>query len=245
MHYTKPVLSTVAGTVVLATSMLFGTSAFAGNGDAQAASRVPAVVAPQAAASPDDLVRDVIVRIQAALNETAQDEQQQAVALHGVVETHVMPLWDMSRTARLVLGKHWRRATHDQREAFTREFRQLLLRTYSASFSDGGDARIKVLPLRPASTADAARVQVEIKPVSGPVIPVQFSMHRKSAAWQVYDVRVDGISLVTNYRANFSAIIRNTGVDGLIAQLVERNRLRMSQLYSGTESAGDSRKRGH
>jgi len=88
-------------------------------------------------------------------------------------------------------------------------------------------------------------VQVEIKPVSGPVIPVQFSMHRKSAAWQVYDVRVDGIRLVTNYRANFSVVIRNAGVEELIAQLVEHNRPQVSQLYSRTEPAGDIAKRVH
>ena len=149
--------------------------------------------------------------------------------LRTIAEQVVIPNVDFIALSQSVLGVSWRQATPEQREVFEREFRALLINTYLASISraDYQGQSIRYLPLRNPPTGDRAEVDAEIEQPNGPLIHAQFRMYRRDGAgWKVYDVVVEGVSLVITQRSSFSSIIREKGLSGLIAMLEERNNKR-------------------
>jgi phospholipid transport system substrate-binding protein len=149
--------------------------------------------------------------------------------LRAIAEEVVIPNVDFIALSQSVLGITWRKATPRQREVFEQEFRTLLINSYLASISraDYQGQSIRYLPLRNPPTGDRAEVEAEIDQPNGPLIHVQFRMYRRDdAGWKVYDVVVEGVSLVITQRSSFSSIIRDKGLDGLIAMLEERNNKR-------------------
>jgi phospholipid transport system substrate-binding protein len=121
-----------------------------------------------------------------------------------------------------VLGVHWRNATPAQRDAFVTQFEDLLVRTYSRALVDYRNQKVAFLPAR-ARSADEVTVRASIDQGSGPAIPIAYEMYRTDAGWKVYDVAIDGVSLVINYRSSFGQEIRRGGIDGLIQRLAEKN----------------------
>jgi phospholipid transport system substrate-binding protein len=160
--------------------------------------------------------------------------------LRAIADQVVIPNIDFIALSQSVLGVTWRRATPEQREVFEREFRSLLMNTYLASISraDYHGQSIRYLPLRNPPTGDRAEVDAEIEQPNGPLIHAQFRMYRRDGAgWKVYDVVVEGVSLVITQRSSFSSIIRDKGLDGLIALLVERNNKRIDQATTQAPTA--------
>ena len=152
--------------------------------------------------------------------------------LRAIAEEVVIPNVDFIALSQSVLGITWRKATPRQREVFEQEFRTLLINSYLASISraDYQGQSIRYLPLRNPPTGDRAEVEAEIDQPNGPLIHVQFRMYRRDdAGWKVYDVVVEGVSLVITQRSSFASIIRDKGLDGLIAMLEERNNKRDDQ----------------
>ena len=147
------------------------------------------------------------------------DQQQLRVIAHGVVLPHV----DMRTMSRWVLGKNWRKATPEQRDAFVVEFQELLLSSYLRQVKayDGEVARF--LPLRGGQKEGRAVVNAEIDQPNGPVIHVVFYMHQVKTKWLIFDVSVEGISLVATHRSSFNSEIRKKGLDELIAHLQKMN----------------------
>ncbi|MGB7933072.1 MAG: ABC transporter substrate-binding protein [Gammaproteobacteria bacterium] len=150
--------------------------------------------------------------------------------LRSIADQVVIPNIDFIALSQSVLGITWRQATPEQREVFEREFRSLLMNTYlnSISRADYQGQSIKYLPLRNPPTGDRAEVDAEIEQPNGPLIHAQFRLYRRDGAgWKVYDVVVEGVSLVITQRSSFSSIIRDKGLSGLIAMLEERNNKRI------------------
>jgi phospholipid transport system substrate-binding protein len=157
--------------------------------------------------------------------------------LRAIADQVVIPNIDFIALSQSVLGITWRQATPEQRQVFEREFRSLLMNTYlnSISRADYQGQSIKYLPLRNPPTGDRAEVDAEIEQPNGPLIHAQFRMYRRDGAgWKVYDVVVEGVSLVITQRSSFSSIIRDKGLGGLIALLEERNNKRID---SATKAA--------
>ena len=116
----------------------------------------------------------------------------------------MLPHIDFQRMSKWVLGKHWRRANIEQREQFVNEFRQLILRTYSTALLEFSEQKVNVLPVRAAADAREVTVRTEIQAQQGPVIPIAYDLYLdKNQQWKVYDLSIDGISLVSNYRSSF------------------------------------------
>lgn len=160
--------------------------------------------------------------------------KQDPTKLFGLVEEVLLPHVDMEVMSRFVLGKHWRTANAAQRERFTEEFKNLLIRFYvSALVEDPNkidellantDSLITYLPTNIEADARKTSVRAEVHmPNGGPKVPVVFSLFFKDDQWLMYDVNVDGISLVTNYRSSFSTEVGREGLDTLIDRLAERN----------------------
>ena len=147
------------------------------------------------------------------------DENRLRTIAHEVVLPHV----DIRTMSRWVLGKNWRKATPEQRENFVVEFRELLLSTYLRQVKtyDGESARF--LPLRGEQREGQAVVNAEIVQPNGPLIHATFRLHQPQGEWMIFDVSVEGISLVATHRSGFNTEIRNSGIDELIARLHKLN----------------------
>lgn len=146
-----------------------------------------------------------------------------------LVEEYLLPHVDFVAASRWVLGKHWRRASREQKLEFIRQFRNLLLRFYSSGLAEYmkshqiDPAMFEFLPLRAQPDAKRVTVSMKVHTPGGKIVPVKYRMHLTRNGWKIYDISVEGVSLATTYRTSFSGIIRQHGLDGLIADLTEKN----------------------
>ncbi len=139
----------------------------------------------------------------------------------------LVPHVDMYRVSRLVLGKYWRKASKRQRLRFSREFRRMLVRTYASALKQfRGEADIRFLPMRYDAGDNDVAVHTKIAHAGGQPISVSYRMHLKKGQWLTYDVKIEGVSLVTNYRSSFAHQIRQKGLDKLIQRITELNERR-------------------
>lgn len=140
-----------------------------------------------------------------------------------LVETKVLPHFDFNRMTQLAMGRNWPRATAQQKQQLVSEFRNLLVRTYAASLTRFSNQTIAYRPLNAPADATDVTVRSQISQPGGQPIPIDYSMYKTPFGWKVYDVAIENVSLVTNYRASFAATIRAAGIDGLIAQLAQQS----------------------
>ncbi|GIX21771.1 MAG: hypothetical protein KatS3mg121_0554 [Gammaproteobacteria bacterium] len=187
--------------------------------------RAAAPAAPAADPPPTDpqaLVQSVTERVLATLRSGAVAGDE--AALREKVRELILPHLDFVAMSKLVLGKHWRRATAEQREAFVAAFRRLLVDTYESALTKYRDEEVVFLPFRPGRDPERlAEVRCEIRRAGGPPIPIVYSLRFKPEdGWKVYDIAIEGVSLVTNYRSSFSQEIDRNGLDALIARLEAR-----------------------
>lgn len=145
------------------------------------------------------------------------------------VDKTIDPYMDFTRVAILVLGKHWKTATDAQKERFRKEFKQLLVRTYATAFTEYADWSIRYLPLNLTPNVDKVVVKTEILQPGAPPTAVDYRMVNESGAWKVYDILIEGVSLLQNYRTTFGQEITQSGgnLDPIINRLVERNNAAM------------------
>jgi phospholipid transport system substrate-binding protein len=122
------------------------------------------------------------------------------------------------------LGVHWRRASPEQQERLTREFRTLLVRTYSGALANYRDHIIEFRPLRARPGEAEVTVRSQVKRAGAEPIAIDYDLEKGASGWKVFDVRVGGISLVATYRTTFAEEIRNHGIEGLIDLLAGKNR---------------------
>ena len=158
-----------------------------------------------------------------ALSQNREQLQREPGRIYGLVENIVLPHFDFETMSRWVLGKYWRQASEDQQLRFTQEFRTLLVRTYATALLEYSNEEIQFLPLNAPAEADEVAVRTEIKPKSGPSIPINYSLHVRGNSWKVFDVVIEGVSLVANYRGSIGDQVRKEGIDAVIQKLSERN----------------------
>ena len=147
------------------------------------------------------------------------------VKMLGLVSEYIFPAFDFNIISQWVLGEAWTKADDSSRDIFTDQFRKLLVRTYATALLQFSDETINY-PEVPQKTG--GRTVVVMQNVSGPnikTIPIVYRLYRKKGEWKVFDVSVDGVSLVKTYRASFGSMIRDKGLSGLIETLSEKNRL--------------------
>lgn len=145
--------------------------------------------------------------------------------VYDLVDEILLPHIDFKRMSRWVLGKHWRRTSVTEKEEFIGEFRKLIIRTYSTALLEYSGQEINFLPVRNSTDPNLASVRTEIRPANGPMIPISYDLYRNDAGhWKVYDVAIDGISLITNYRSSFGSQIRRQGsISHVIKRMKSKN----------------------
>lgn len=183
-------------------------------------------VVAQAQAAPEQLVRSTADVILAEIKKNRELYTSDLARLYKVTEEKVLPHFDFRRMSQWVLGRSWRDATPDQRERFTNEFRDLLVATYSTALLNYKDQQIVYLPVQGKPDDNDVLVKTEVRQGGGqPNIPIHYSFYRTSGGeWKVYDITIEGVSLVTNYRSVYVSKIRDKGMDALIAEIAANNR---------------------
>jgi len=172
----------------------------------------------------DKLIKDTSQQVLKALEDKKEVLKKDPNHVYKLVDDIILPHLDFEKMAKLALGKNWRKANTAQKKSFTEAFRQLLIRTYSKSLSEYTGQKINYLPFRLKEGATRATVKTEIDQNSGFPIPIDYTLFLKKDAWKVYDIKIDGLSLVTNYRGSFAKEIRAKGISGLIKKLEDKNR---------------------
>ena len=176
-----------------------------------------------AAESPDALVKRTAEDVMAIVKNDKDIQAGNQDKIFALAEEKILPNFNFDRVSRLVLGKNWTKATPDQKAAFQTEFRTLLLRTYATALSKYKNQTIEYKPLRLADGANTAAVKTVILQPGGQPIAVDYALEKHSDAWKVYDIVIEGVSLVTNYRGQFTQEIRQNGLDSLIKKLADKN----------------------
>jgi phospholipid transport system substrate-binding protein len=144
--------------------------------------------------------------------------------VYSLVSDEVLPHFNFTNMTRSAMGKYWNRASDDQKMIIEKEFRQMLVRTYGVALLNYSGQEIKYMPLKASSDEKLVTVQTRVSEVqSGPEIPVDYRLVQDGETWKVYDVVIDGMSLVSNYRTSFSGQIRRSGIKGLIETLQAHN----------------------
>jgi phospholipid transport system substrate-binding protein len=172
---------------------------------------------------PDVLARTTTQEVLAILKQDKEIRGGNQTKVLQLVEAKVLPNFDFNRMTQLAVGKHWPRATAQQKQALVTEFRNLLVRTYSTSLTEFSNQTVEFKPMTLKPEDNDVTVHSEIRQPGGQPIPIDYSMYKTTFGWKVYDVAIDGVSLVTNYRASFSSTIRQSGIDGLIATLANQS----------------------
>ncbi|MGH8643237.1 MAG: MlaC/ttg2D family ABC transporter substrate-binding protein [Gammaproteobacteria bacterium] len=176
-----------------------------------------------AASTAQEVVMTTSDQVIARLRSEQQGLANHPEKVYALIDEIVLPHFDFVRMAALVLGKNWRATGKDQKIQFVREFRRMLVRTYSKALQNYTDEEIVYHPMHGDGSRGLVTVKTEIVRAQGPAVPIDYRMHNRDGSWKVFDVVVEGISLVSTHRSEFDSAIRQGGIDGLIADLKGRN----------------------
>ena len=174
--------------------------------------------------APDALVKRVTEEVLDVIRHDKDIQNGNSKKVADLVETKVLPHFNFAHMTALAVGKDWRKATPQQQERLSQEFKNLLVRTYSNSLTAYKDQAIKYKPFKAAATDTDVVVRTEVHQPGNKPVQLDYSLEKLDNGWKVYDVVVAGISLVTNYRDQFGQEVRNGGIDGLIQSIASKNK---------------------
>ena len=178
----------------------------------------------QAQLAPDALAKSVTDDVLTVIRADKDIQSGNQKKLLELVDAKVLPHFNFTHMTQLAMGRNWRSANPEQQKKLVAEFRTLLVRTYTTAFTQYKNQTVEYKPVRMAAGDTDVVVQSLIKQNSGQPIAVDYSMEKTDAGWKVYNMKIEGISLVENYRNSFNTEIQKSGVDGLIATLADKNR---------------------
>jgi phospholipid transport system substrate-binding protein len=173
--------------------------------------------------APDVLVKQTADDVLAIVKNDKDIQAGNQQKLFAVVEEKILPNFDFDRVCRMVLGKNWKLASPEQQAFFQKEFRSLLLRTYATALGKYRDQVIEYRPMQTDASEKNVTVKTQIIQKGGQPIAVDYSLVKGPAGWKVYDITIESVSLVTNYRSQFSSEIRQNGIDSLNKKLADKN----------------------
>ena len=182
--------------------------------------------------APDVLLQKATVKMLRSINTHRSEIKKSPAKLKSLVEEIILPHLDFISASKMVMGKYWRRAEKAQKIKFIKQFRLLLLRFYSSALSEylnGNDKNlredlIRYFPIDLEEGDTSLTVRAELQPDTGEAIPIRYRMHLTKKGWKIYDVSVEGISMITTYKNNFANQFKTQGIDALIASLEEKNK---------------------
>jgi phospholipid transport system substrate-binding protein len=197
---------------------------------------------------PEQLLDEVSRQLIDSLRQEREAVRKQPSHLFDLVDKTLRPHVDLGRMSGWVMGKYWRQATPAQRERFTAAFSVMMVRFYTSALLEDpaqldtllarGNGLITFQPSRPAEK-NMTTVRSAVHLDGGKEVDVLFSVHNRDGDWKIYDVTVEGVSLVTNYRTSFAQEIAQVGIDGLIQRLEDRNKAMLEQAVNGKNNTAN------
>ncbi|MBD3609581.1 MAG: ABC transporter substrate-binding protein [Gammaproteobacteria bacterium] len=172
---------------------------------------------------PDQLMEETTEEMLQALRINKKLLDKEPNRIYGLVNEIVIPRFDFVRISAWVLGKHWRRATPQQRGQFVQQFQDMMVNTYATALLEFSDQKMKYLPVRMKEGDRIVMARSQILQTGKQPVALDYRMFHGKKGWKVFDIMVDGVSLVANYRTSFDTEIRQTSMDALIKRLTEHN----------------------
>lgn len=172
--------------------------------------------------SPDVLIDNTVREVMQIVNTDRGIVSNQKRLLE-LVDAKILPHFDFTRMTQLAVGRSWRTATTEQKQALTAEFRTMLVRTYTKVFITYPDPKVEVKPVKLGSDDAETTVRTVIHLKSGQAVTIDYEMQKSPTGWKAFDVTVEGVSLVTSYRGSFADQIQQVGIDGLVQALADKN----------------------
>ncbi|MGB5450745.1 MAG: ABC transporter substrate-binding protein [Sedimenticolaceae bacterium] len=173
---------------------------------------------------PQQLVRETGEKVLSEVGARKADLEANPALIYPLVESTVLPHFDFRRMSQSALGRYWPDASDEQKTAVTNEFRELLVRTYATALLGYTGQKIQYLPVQYQPGDEKVMIPTRIAASdNAPPIPINYRLQLNDAKWMVYDVVIDGVSLITNYRSQFATEVRRNGIDGLISALADKN----------------------
>jgi phospholipid transport system substrate-binding protein len=173
--------------------------------------------------APDEVVRKNVNDVLATIKADKDLQNGDIRKVEKLAEEKVIPHFNFQRMTQLAVGRNWKDANDAQKTALVSQFRTLLIRSYSSSLSSYRNQTVDVKPVKASPSDTEVVVKTAVNQPGGQPIPIDYSMEKTPNGWKVFDVLIDGVSLVTNYRSSFNTEIKANGIDGLIKSLTERN----------------------
>jgi len=174
--------------------------------------------------APDALVKQVTEEVLEIVRKDKDIQNGNAKKAIDLVDAKVIPHFNFQHMTALAVGKDWRKASPQQQQQLTSEFKTLLVRTYSNALTGYKNQKVIYKPFKMNPGDTEAMVRTEVQQPGNKPVQLDYSLEKLDAGWKVYDVSVAGISLVTNYRDQFGQEIRNSGIDGLIKAIATKNK---------------------
>jgi len=184
---------------------------------------VTAALAPglsAAVTAPDEVVRTASNELQADIGQNFAKYKADKAVFYNMVDTRIQQYFDTQYIAQLILARNWQTATADQRKRFEVAFKNMLIRSYADALLQYHDSvKAEIKPAQMAGDATKATVNSSLIRKDGPPVPLAFDMRLKDGAWKVYDIKVENISLVTNFRSQVAAQVKSSSIDAVITKL--------------------------
>jgi phospholipid transport system substrate-binding protein len=173
--------------------------------------------------APEALVKSMMTEVLDSIKKDPSLKAGDQVKLNALVDSKILPNVNFDKMTRLAVGPGWRQAAPEQRQKLVKEFRTLLVRTYSGAVANVTDHEIQMKPFRAAPTDTDVLVRAAVVPSKGDPIQLDYRLEKTDAGWKIYDVSVLGVWLVENYKSQFATEVAQGGIDGLIKALEARN----------------------
>ena len=183
--------------------------------------------------APDTVVEETGAELLAALDGRREELSADREQLYAVIEKILWPRLDRRYTARLVLGKHWRNASEAQQDRFVEGLIGMLMRSYADGLLEFTPDRMLIEPFRGDASKPRVTVRTKVQLADGTKIPVYYKLRRSEAGWRVYDVLIEGISYVKNFRTEINAEITVKGLEAAIQRLEKRAAVKPSVAAGG------------
>jgi phospholipid transport system substrate-binding protein len=180
---------------------------------------VHTAAADEAQPGPSEVVERAARSMLEGLDANRDAYRKDPSKIGGLVEKYLLPHFDIEYSARMVLGKHWRDATPEQREHFATAFYRTLVDNYGSALAEFTPDRLKVLPTKLEAGADRVTVRTEVRRDNGDNVDVNYSLLKTDAGWKAWDVVIEGISYVKSFREDFGAAIDQKGLDAVIEEI--------------------------
>lgn len=173
----------------------------------------------RAAAEPIDVIREAVDLLTDGLDGRKEELAADKNALYAFIDGILLPRFDRQFAAGAVLGKHWRTASDEQKDRFVAAFYTALLHRYADGILEFDTDRVEILPYKGDANKRTTVVKTRVKLDDGTKVPVHYTLVNREDQWRMFDVKIEGVSYVRNYRAELESEIRRSSLDKVIQRL--------------------------